>query len=153
VLLRWLFAALHLLGLGIGLGAVWARGRLLRGPLGAVELRRVFYADNWWGIAAAVWIGTGLVRVFGGLEKGTAYYFQNHVFWGKMALLLLILLLEISPMITLMRWRVQVRRGETPDTGPAARFARISHIQAGLVILMVLAAAAMARGIGFVPRS
>ena len=33
--IRWILAALHLLALGIGLGAVWSRGRLLRQPLGA----------------------------------------------------------------------------------------------------------------------
>jgi putative membrane protein len=153
MLVRWLFAALHLLGLGIGLGAVWARARALRGPLDAVGLRRVFYADGWWGVAAAIWIGTGLVRVIGGLEKGMDYYLQNHVFWGKMALLLVILVLEVPPMVTLIRWRVLLARGEMPDTGRAGRFARISYVQAILVLLMVLAATAMARGIGTVPRS
>jgi putative membrane protein len=69
---RWLFAALHLLALGIGLGAVWARGRGLQGELDEIGLRRVFYADIWWGIAALLWIATGLVRAFGGLEKGAA---------------------------------------------------------------------------------
>jgi putative membrane protein len=153
MLVRWLFAALHLLGLGIGLGAVWARARALRGPLDPVGLRRVFYADSWWGVAAAIWIGTGLVRVIGGLEKGMDYYLQNHVFWGKMALLLVILVLEVWPMVTLVRWRVQLARGEAPDTSPAGRFASISYLQAALVLLMVLAATAMARGIGVVPRS
>ena len=148
MLLRWLFAALHLLGLGIGLGAVWARARALRGPLDPVGLRRVFYADGWWGVAAAIWIGTGLVRVIGGLDKGMDYYLQNHVFWGKMALLFVILALEVWPMVTLVRWRVQLARGETPETGPAGRFASISYLQAALVLLMVLAATAMARGIG-----
>jgi putative membrane protein len=152
VLLRWLFAWLHLLGLGIGLGAVWARARALRGPLDAVGLRRVFYADGWWGVAAVVWIGTGLVRVIGGLEKGMDYYLQNHVFWGKMALLLGIFVLEIGPAVTLVRWRAQLARGAQPDTAPAGRFARISYVQAILVLLMVLAATAMARGIGVVPR-
>lgn len=152
MLIRWLFAWLHLLGLGIGLGAVWARARALRGPLDLTGLRRVFYADGWWGVAAAIWIGTGLVRVFGGLEKGMDYYLRNHVFWGKMTLLLVILILEMAPMLTLMRWRVQVSRGELPDTSPAARFARISYIQTVLVLLMVLAATAMARGLGVVPR-
>jgi putative membrane protein len=153
MLLRWLFAALHLLGLGIGLGAVWSRARALCGPLDPAALRRVFYADGWWGVAAAIWIGTGLVRVIGGLEKGMEYYLHNHVFWGKMALLLGILVLEVSPMVTLIRWRVLVARGEMPDTTPAGRFATISYVQAALVLLMVLAATAMARGIGAAPRS
>ena len=87
MLVRWLFAWMHLLGLGIGLGAVWARARALRGPLDAAGLRRVFYADAWWGVAALVWIGTGLVRVFAGLEKGTEYYLLSHLFWTKLALM------------------------------------------------------------------
>ena len=148
MLIRWLFAALHLLGLGIGLGAVWARARALRGPLDTAGLRRVFYADTWWGAAAAIWISTGLVRVLAGLEKGMDYYLRNHVFWGKMALLVGILVLEVSPMITFIRWRTQVARGELPDTRLAGRFATISHVQVLLVLLMVLAATAMARGIG-----
>ncbi len=148
MLVRWLFAALHLLGLGIGLGAVWARARALRGPLDIAGLRRVFYADGWWGGAAAIWISTGLVRLLAGLEKSMDYYLHNHVFWGKMALLLAILVLEVSPIVTLTRWRAQVRRGETPDTSSAGRMATISYVQVVLVVLMVLAATAMARGIG-----
>ena len=151
MMLRWLLAALHLLALGIGLGSVWARGRALRGQLDPVGLRRVFYADSWWGIAALVWITTGVARAFGGLEKGTFYYVHNSVFWTKMALLVLILALELQPMIALIGWRRAVARGEHADTARAGRFARISFAQAGLVILMVLAATAMARGYG-VPR-
>lgn len=146
--LRWLFAAAHLIGMGIGLGSAWARGRALRGPLDTAGLRRVFYADGWWGLSAIILIGTGLTRVIAGMEKGMTYYLQNHVFWGKMTLLLAILALEIAPMVALVRWRIEAGRGQTPDTSRAARFATISYIQAGLLVLMVLAATAMARGIG-----
>lgn len=152
MLVRWLFAWLHLLGLGIGLGAVWARARALRGPLDQAGLRRVFHADGWWGVAAAIWIGTGLVRVIGGLEKGMDFYLRNHVFWGKMALLLVVLVLEIAPAVTLVRWRVELARGTLPDTSRAERFARVSYAQVVLVLLMVLAASAMARGVGAAPR-
>ena len=145
---RWLFAALHLLALGIGLGAVWARGRALQAQLDATGVQHVLYADTWWGIAALVWIATGLVRAFGGLEKGTVYYLHNHLFWTKMALLGLILALELGPMLALIRWRVAIKRGAQPDTSAASRFARISFLQAALVVLMVLAATAMARGYG-----
>ncbi|HEY8106099.1 MAG TPA: DUF2214 family protein [Gemmatimonadales bacterium] len=107
---RWLFAAVHLLALGIGLGSVWARGRALGQPLDDAGLRRVFAAE--------------------------------------MGLLGLILLLELGPMISLIRWRATVAHGRTPDTRAAVRFARISALQAVLVVLMVLAATAMARGYG-----
>lgn len=147
--IRWLLAALHLLALGVGLGAVWARGRALGGSqLDGPALRRVFYADNWWGIAALVWIATGLARAFGGFEKGTFYYVHNSVFWTKMALLAVILVLELQPMIALIGWRRAVARGAQPDVQRGRRFARFSFIQAGLVVLMVLAATAMARGYG-----
>ena len=146
--LRWFLAAFHLLALGIGLGAVWIRGRGLKSPLTGVDLRRVFAADAAWGLAALLWIGTGLWRLLPGTEKVTDYYLRNHMFFTKMGLLLLILILEVWPMVTLIRWRSRVARGELPDLRAAPLMARISFVQAGLVVLMVFAAAAMARGIG-----
>ena len=148
---RWSLAALHLLALGIGLGAIWARGRALFGELDAAGLRRVFYADNWWGLAAVLWVITGVVRAFGGFEKGTFYYLHNHLFWTKMLLLVAILVLEVRPMMRLIQWRRVVARGERPDLQGARSLARASFIEAGLVIGMVLAATAMARGYGVTP--
>jgi hypothetical protein len=86
-------------------------------------------------------------RAFGGLESGTAYYPASHTFWLKMGLLGLILLLEIWPMVTLVRWRVALARGQAIDTRPAATFGLISYAQAALVVAMVFAATAMARGL------
>jgi putative membrane protein len=146
--IRWLLAAVHLLALGVGLGAVWARGRALAGELDAAGLRRAFYADTWWGIGAIAWIGTGLARAFGGFEKGSFYYLHNHFFWAKMGLLAAILILEVRPMIALIQWRRVAGRGGVPDTRTAGKLAPISFIQAGLVVLMVLAATGMARGYG-----
>lgn len=145
---RWLAASLHLLALGIGLGAVWFRGRLLSSSLGRRELRQLFTADGLWALAAVLWISTGLWRWLGGLEKGTGYYLQNHLFLTKMALLGVVLLLEIRPMVTLIRWRTAASRGEMPDTRSAPALARMSFVQAGLVALMVFVATAMARGVG-----
>ncbi|HEY5940859.1 MAG TPA: DUF2214 family protein [Gemmatimonadales bacterium] len=145
---RLLLAGFHLLGLGVGLGAVWARGRALTSRLDPAGLRSVFLADNFWALAAALWLGTGLWRLLAGLEKDTTYYLHNHVFLGKMAFFALILALEIRPMVTLIGWRRRVARGEQPDTSGARLLARISFTQAGIVILMVFLAAAMARGYG-----
>jgi putative membrane protein len=60
----------------------------------------------------------------------------------------LILVFEFSPMVALIRWRVAIKRGERPDTRTAPRCAWISFLQAGLVVLMMLLATAMARGCG-----
>jgi len=148
VALRWLLAAAHLLALGIGFGAVLARARALREPLDAAGLRRVFAADGWWAVAAAVWISTGLWRWLGSIEKPASYYSHNPVFWLKLALLGLILTLELVPMTTLIRWRREAGGAAPIDTSGAPRLARLSSIQAILVVLMVLAATAMARGYG-----
>jgi len=153
VLVNWLLASLHLIALGVGLTAIWTRARalgLLAGPDTAAPgvFRRVFAADAAWGGAAILWIGTGLVRAFGGFEKGSAYYLQSHLFWSKMGLLLLVLLLEIGPMVTLIRWRIAIARQAEVNVRPAAVLARVSYIQAALVVVMVFVATAMSRGLG-----
>ena len=147
-MLRWLLAALHLTALGIGLGAVWARAVALRGPFDPAGLRRVFAADGWWGLAGFLWIGTGLWRLLAATEKPTQYYMHNHFFYLKMASLLVLLLLEVRAVILLMGWRKAARGGGPVDTGAAPGLARISYIQAVLVLVMVLAATGMARGLG-----
>ena len=146
--MRWMFAVFHLLALGIGLGAVWARSRALRQSLDAAGLQRVFTADAWWGVAALLWLSTGLVRLLGSLEKSTTWYLHNHYFLLKMALFLAILVLELAPMMAFIRWRAAARRGELPDTTRAMTFSRASALQAALVVAMVFAATAVARGLG-----
>ena len=146
-MLRWLVATVHLLTLPLGLGAIWARCRALGGTRSPADLRRVFVADNWWGLAAVLWISTGLLRVFGGLEKATIYYLRDRIFYVKMGLLVAILLLEIWPMTTLVRWRIGVRRGRALDLTAAPALARISLVQVILVVIMVFAATALARGL------
>jgi putative membrane protein len=49
---------------------------------------------------------------------------------------------------TLIRWRIAARSGKPIDTRHAPAFARISAAQAVLVVIMVLAATALARGYG-----
>ena len=147
--LQWIVAFSHLLALGIGMGAVWARGRALRGPLDDAGLKNVFYFDNWYGIAALIWIVTGVWRAFGGLEKGTDYYLHSRSFLIKMVIYLLLAALETWPMIVLIKWRMRLEKGLAIDTGKAKLFARFSEIETFGLTCMVLAATSMSRGIGF----
>ncbi len=142
-------ASLHLLALAIGLPAVFLRGRALKRPLDVDGVRRLLAADNAWGVAAVLWIVTGLLRAFGGLEKGTEFYLRSPLFWIKMALFLGILVLEVRPMITFIRWRMQLRRELPVDTAAARGLYTLNHIQLALVVVMVFVASMMARGIGF----
>jgi putative membrane protein len=148
LLLRWLLAAVHLLALVLGTLAVANRARAFSSTLDAPGLKRLFAADAKWGLAAILWISTGLWRLFASTEMPTAFYLENQAFWVKMGLFVLILLLELVPMIALVRWRIALRRGESLDTSRAGFYAGISRVQLVLVVLMVFAATAMARGIG-----
>ena len=153
MILRITLAVLHLLALGIGLGAIYSRARNAN-RIGKVQdaAARTFSADTFWGIAAVLWIATGLWRALGGTEKTPSYYWHNHIFLAKMGFLVAILLLEIWPMVTLIRWRVAVAKHQFPteeDIGAKARLiARISDVQTLLVVAMVTAAVLMARGYG-----
>jgi putative membrane protein len=143
-----IMSALHLLALAIGLPAVYLRGRALKGRLDRDGFQRLFAADSAWGAAAGLWLVTGLLRAFGGLEKGAAFYLASRLFWLKMGLFLLLVALEIWPMVTLMRWRSALRRGGTPDTSTARGLYAVTHVEMALVVLMVFVAAFMARGFG-----
>jgi putative membrane protein len=140
-------AALHYVALAIGLPAVFLRGRALKGPLDDAGLRRLFAADTAWGLAAALWVATGLLRAFAGLEKGSAFYLHSRLFYVKMALFLGIVALEVSPMITLIGWRQARRRGARVDTNRARALFQLNHVQLLLAIVMVFVASAMARGL------
>jgi len=124
------------------------RGRALRGQLDADGIRRVLAADSVWGIAALLWVVTGLLRAFGGLEKGSAFYLHSALFWVKMGLFLAVLALEMRPMITFIVWRRVLARGQTPDTSSARALYAITHAEMAIVVAMVFVAAFMARGFG-----
>jgi putative membrane protein len=145
MVVRWLFAALHLLALAIGPAAVFARGRALRGTLDRAGLARAFFADNLWGVAAGLWLVTGIPRLLF-FEKGVAYYMQHPLFLTKLVLFLLIFALEVWPMVTLIRWRIATKKGEAIDTSAARRIATISFVQMALVLVIVFLATAVARG-------
>jgi putative membrane protein len=140
-------AALHHLALAIGLPAIFLRGRALKGPLDDAGLGQLFGADTMWGVAAALWVATGLIRAFGGLEKGAAFYLHSRLFYVKMALFLAIVALEMWPMVTFIRWRQARRRGARVDTSRARALFQVNHVQLALVIVAVFVASAMARGL------
>ena len=148
LILAAIVSSLHVLALALGLPAVFLRGRALRGHLDDAGLRRLFAADSVWGVAAALWLVTGLLRAFAGLEKGSAFYLGSSLFWTKMTLFVLIVALEIRPMLTFIRWRQARAQGAMPDTSAARGLYVVTHVQMALTVLMVFVASLMARGLG-----
>jgi putative membrane protein len=141
-------SALHLFALALGLPSVFLRGRALKRPLDREGLARLFAADNVWGLAAVLWVVTGLLRAFGGLEKGSAFYLASRLFWLKMALFAIVVALEIWPMVTFIGWRRALARGRVPDTSSAQALGHVNHAQMALVAIIVVVASFMARGFG-----
>ncbi len=139
-------SALHVLALALGLPAVFLRGRALKGPLDTDGLRRLFAADAVWGVAAVLWLATGLLRAFGGLEKGTQFYLSSPLFWTKIGLFVSVVALEIWPMVTFIAWRARLRRGLAADTSSARALFVVNHVEMALVVLIVFTASFMARG-------
>lgn len=149
MVVKWILAALHLLAFGFALAAVLARGRALRrlrtdDPR---SFRDVFVVDNIWGVSAGILLITGAFRAFGGLEKGSFYYLHQPLFHLKMTAFVAILALEVVPMFALIKWRIAFKKQQTFDTSLSRRFARISHMEAALMVIIVVAATGMARGI------
>jgi putative membrane protein len=143
-----ILSAIHLLALAVGLPAIVFRAALLRAPAHAADVHRALAADTAWGVAAVLWIVTGPARAFGPFDKGAAFYLSSPLFTLKIALFLGIFLIEITPMVALIRWRMALGRGAAPDLAHAPLYATLSWIEAALVVAIVFVASFMARGFG-----
>ena len=138
-------SAIHILTLALGAGAIYARARALSRPLDDDGWKRLLAADNAWGIAALLWIGSGLLRVFyGGKEPG--FYWHNGFFWLKLGLFALVFVLELAPMTTFIRVRIARGKGAAIPRFSADAYRRISAAELMLVVTIVFVAAFMARG-------
>jgi putative membrane protein len=138
-------SAIHMLALALGAAAIFSRGRALSRPLDDAGWQRLLAADNAWGIAALLWIVSGLLRVFYG-GKEPDFYWRNRLFWVKMALFALVFALEIAPMATFIRVRIARRTGGTLPRFPIDAYRRINTAELTLVVTIVFVAAFMARG-------
>lgn len=141
-------AFLHFVALGLGFYGVWARAEALQNLKEQSQLSKVFKADNMWGLAALLWLITGIWRAFGGLEKGTDYYLSCTTFLLKFGLFILVFFLEIKPMVTLMKWRMSIRKGKAIDMSVASNISKISYIELIILFVIVFLATLMARGLG-----
>ena len=148
MLVRWLFAWLHLLGLGVGLGAVAGPGAGAprpprhRRPATGLSCRclvgcRGRDLDQYGARADDRWTRRRGPSTISGITSSGARWrsWSSSSCWER---------------ARGHAGAVEETGGERnrPDTAPAERFARISVAQAVLVVLMVLAATALARGIG-----
>jgi putative membrane protein len=120
-----------------------------RKGLTAAEARRIQRVDLVYGISAGLLIVVGLLRVYF-FEKGPNFYFNNHVFWTKMALFVIIGLLSIYPTIRYIKWNPTLAENKAPEI-PDAEFRNIRlllWLEMAGIVLILFAAPLMARGVG-----
>jgi len=141
-------AALHLLALVAGVTVLVLRAKALAAVERPEQLKRVFFWDNLYALVALFWLGSGAFRAFGGFEKGTDYYLGNHVFWTKMLLLLVLLGAESVALVSFVKARIRLARGDSVSLANKARLIRLHWVELAAIFGMVLMAVLMARGVG-----
>ena len=114
---------------------------VIRDELNVRTARRLARADLVVGLSAGVLVVVGLLRVFY-FEKGTAFYFHNAAFIAKMGLFVVVALLSLYPTMKFLAWR----KGIDPAAVPKIRL--VLHLELAGVVLILLCAALLARGIG-----
>ena len=117
---------------------------LIRDEINERTARRLRVVDQIYGIAALVLLAVGALRVFY-FEKGWAYYSHSAPFLAKMGLFLAVGLLSIYPTVTFIGWRKSL----DVDEAKLRTLRRLIHWELALVVGILLCAALMARGIGF----
>lgn len=124
---------------------------LIRGELTARNARAILFADAVFGGSAGAILIVGFLRVFY-FEKGATYYFHSVPFIAKLSLFAIIGLLSIYPTYRFLSWRPSLKEGAVPALEPAKLRAirRIIHWELAGLVVLVLCAALMARGIGYV---
>ena len=146
-----LFAFLHHLAAFAFVSVVAVEFVLIRHELNARTARAILVADAVAGVSAGAVLVVGLLRVFF-FEKGAAYYFHSIPFLAKISLFVLIALLSIYPTVQFLSWRKDLKAGRAPAVSePVRRRIRsILHLELAALVLLILNAALMARGIGSV---
>jgi len=122
---------------------------LVRGALTVRSARVVQRADMILGAAAGVLLVAGLARVFH-FEKGWTYYASSVPFIVKFSLFLVVALLSIYPTVVFLSWRKPAKLAAALSAADdVLRPVRIViHLELVAVVIIVLCAALMAKGIG-----
>ena len=144
-----LFAFLHHLAAFSLFAALVVEFVLLRSTLTVENARKILRADMILGISAGVLLIVGLARVFH-FEKGAYYYFHTWTFLGKLSLFIVVGMISSIPTREFLRWRPALKEDQVPVVAPEKiRMIRsIMHYELIAIVLIILFAALMAKGIG-----
>ncbi len=142
-------AWLHFLFAFVLVGALSAELFILRLPVDNRVARLLLRVDLFYGISSVLLILAGVSRVIWG-AKGWAFYEAQPFFWAKIAAFAVIGLLSIGPTRAFMRWTkaFNVDPAFAPPEAEVKHVRRMLMIEVHLIVLLLLFASLMARGIG-----
>jgi putative membrane protein len=140
-------AYLHYLGFMLAFGALAIEAYTIKKDLSVEEAWRLVIADSVYGISITVVLITGILRVmyFG---KGLDYYLNNHVFYTKMGIFILVSLFSLYPTFSFISWIKNLRDRQVPNL-EISQVQKLSWLIRGELmglILIPLFAALLARG-------
>jgi putative membrane protein len=146
-----LFAFLHHVAAFALVAALAVEFVLIKSELNVESGKKLLFTDAVFGVSAGIVLVVGLLRVFY-FEKGASYYFHSVPFITKVSLFTVVGLLSIYPTVTFLSWRRSLKQGLVPAIVAAKMSVvrRIIHWELVCVVLILLCAALMARGIGYV---
>lgn len=146
-----LFAFLHHLAAFALVAALAVEFVLMRSELTLTRARQVLFADVVYGVSAGAIIVVGLLRVFY-FEKGAHYYFHSVPFLAKLALFAIVGLVSITPTREFLTWRSSLKQGRAPvvPDGKIRMIRTLIHLELAAVVVLILCAALMAKGVGYV---
>jgi len=144
------FAFLHHVAAFALVAALVLEFVLVKDELTLASARRLRATDAVFGLSAGLVLAVGLLRVFY-FEKGADYYLHSVPFLAKISLFFLIAILSIYPTVVFLSWKRPLAQGRLPDVAPAKlqRIRALLHIELVAVVLLILCAALMARGVGY----
>jgi putative membrane protein len=147
-----LFAFLHHLAAFTLAAALVLEFILIKDDLTVRSVQTIQRADIAFGMSAGVLLVVGFCRVLY-FEQGTSYYSHSVPFLAKLSLFLMIGLLSIYPTREFLSWRRPVKRGDVPTVTDRKMHAirSIIHCELVGVVLIILCAALMAKGVGYLP--
>lgn len=148
--MSWFFAFLHHIAAFTLVSTLVLELVLLRDQLTVARARKIQLADMAFGIAASVVLVVGFLRVFY-FEKGSSYYFHSIPFIAKISLFVMVGLLSVYPTIEFLSWGKAVKAGQVPAVNDSKirTLRSILHYELVGVVLLLLCAALMAKGVGY----
>ncbi len=144
------FAFVHHLAAFTLFSALVLEFALIKGELTVRNARTIQLADLVLGVSAGVVLVAGLLRVFY-FEKGAPYYFHSITFIAKLSLFVAVALLSIYPTVQFLSWGPALKKGNAPvvDARTLRAIRAVVHFELVGVVLVILFAALMARGVGY----